>query len=130
MHALLYRSSATHPLTGADFSAIRAASTIRNGLWGVTSLLLCGFEPSSGRPGFVQWIEGEREAVESLFAHVRSDPRHRDVARIASGDSLRAATQGRRLFDGWAMEISHGPTLPGTVAEFLGTLPAVRAAAT
>ena len=116
MYALLYRSAAACSITEADIDGIREAARERNGLWGVTGVLLCGTRGD----GFVQWLEGERETVLDLYAHIQADPRHTALGVIASGDALLDVTAGQRLFDDWEMRIHDVEMLPLTVDGFLG----------
>ncbi len=87
MHAILYRSTATGPVSPADIEQIADAAARRNALWSITGLLLHGPD-AHGRHGFAQWIEGDAENTEYLFALICADCRHTDVTRIADGHDL------------------------------------------
>ena len=142
MYALLYRSTATRALAEADYDAIRDAAQARNGLWGVTGVLLCGpwatdtsaavsgwaspFPPGLSPSGFVQWIEGEEETIRDLYAHIRADTRHTDTVEVASGDVLVAHTAGERLFPGWDMHVVPIEALPETLDAFLAVADGLR----
>lgn len=133
MYALLYCSSASGPLSVVDLSGIAAAAAERNSLWGVTGLLLYGQGPVTSRlatgpppSGFVQWIEGERETVQDLYAHIQADPRHTDFSVIARGEHLAAPTVAGRLFPHWKLRICPTEALPRTLASFLRLAVSVR----
>lgn len=51
-----------------------------------------------GNGFFFQCLEGDRETVESLYEHIKSDDRHEDVR------TLRNVAIERRTFDLWAMK--------------------------
>ncbi len=137
MYALLYRSTATCGLAEADYDAIRDAARARNGLWGVTGVLLCASSATDESDprgaacplGFVQWIEGEEETIRDLYAHIRADTRHGDTVEIASGDALAAHTGGERLFPAWEMHVVMVASLPETVESFLAVAERLRDAA-
>lgn len=122
MYALLYRSTAACALAESDFESIRDHADGRNGLWGVTGLLLCGPAPD-GERGFVQWLEGERETVHALYAHIQADARHARFEVLAEGDALETVTGGDRLFPGRHLEIRHTEALPRSLGGFLEALP-------
>ena len=46
---------------------------------------------------FIQYIEGERDIVESLFDLICRDGRHRNILKLADGEIE------ERLFPGWSM---------------------------
>ena len=117
MYALLYRSSASCSVTADLLSDLYAASQMRNGLWGITGVLLCC--TSGDVHSFAQWLEGEEETVHDLYAHIRADTRHTACVVLASGDDLLAVTHGERLFGEWEMRVLDVGVLPMTVAEFL-----------
>jgi hypothetical protein len=93
LHRLLYISTATRPMSEADLKGLVAAAEKRNAALGVTGLLIfTGVH-------FMQLLEGEREAVENLFASICSDPRHAQIARlVAEPTSCRACPE-------WAMAL-------------------------
>jgi hypothetical protein len=77
---------------------------------------------------FVQWIEGPKEAVESLFASIQDDPRHTDVEILARGSSASLCGRAQtapvdtdgRLFPSWSMGLVRLAELPATLSGFLG----------
>lgn len=114
MYALLYRSSATCPFDADAVEAVEAAAEARNGLWSLASLLLHG-PCADGRAGFAQWIEGERESVEALFALVAADTRHAGVAVLGRGDGL----GGAPLLGGRGMRAEAVAAVPETLDAFV-----------
>ena len=107
---IFYRPSTSCSIPADDTAGICEAARERNGLRDITGVLLCG------RPGggFVRWLEGERETVLGLFAHIRADPRHTALAVIVSEDALLGVTVGQRRFGDWEMRIHDVATLPAT----------------
>jgi hypothetical protein len=67
----------------------------RNAETGVTGALVCRADL------YLQLLEGPEEAVEPLYARIRRDDRHIEVARLGSAPSA------VRLFPDWAMR--HDP---------------------
>ena len=127
MHALLYRSRARPGLLASDLNAIIETAEDRNHQLGVTGLLLYGQLPAvPGAPGeFVQWIEGDEEAVEGLYGDIAHDHRHFDPEVLARGpiaeltaNSGIVTTVGR-LFPAWSMGLVRLSELPATLSGFL-----------
>ena len=108
MHALLYRSRARPGLLAGDLNAIIETAESRNRAIDVTGILLYGqLAIVAGAPGeFVQWIEGPEDAVEALYADIRTDARHFDpdviargpVADIAAGSGCRVSGGAEKLW--------------------------------
>ena len=127
MHALLYRSRARPGLLAGDLNAIIETAESRNRAIDVTGILLYGqLAIVAGAPGeFVQWLEGPEDAVEALYADIRTDARHFDpdviargpVADIAAGSGCRVS--GGRLFPAWSMRLVRLSELPATPQGFL-----------
>jgi hypothetical protein len=88
---LLYASRASAPLTPETIDAIVAASRKGNPSHGITGLLCHSGEI------FMQVLEGGRDAVSELYAHIASDPRHKDVILL----SYEEITE--RRFASWTM---------------------------
>lgn len=130
MHALLYRSAARPGLLADDLNAIIETAEENNRAAGVTGLLLHGkFEALPALAGqFVQWIEGDKDAVEGLFAQIQTDPRHSDIEVLARGPistlarhgTLTRRLVGGRLFPSWTMGLVRLAELPATLEGFLG----------
>jgi acylphosphatase len=77
LYQLLYLSTAKPELTEDALLDLLSKSQARNAARGITGLLL----HSDGN--IIQVIEGEREAVESLYAKIESDPRHGGVMALS-----------------------------------------------
>lgn len=114
MYALLYRSSATCTFDSDAERCVAEAARERNDLWNLSALLLHG-PCHDGRAGFAQWIEGEREAVEVLFRHIATDPRHDGVDALARGEGL----GGAPLLADHAIRAAAVDPLPETLDAFL-----------
>jgi len=70
MHHLIYLSSARRDFSAQELQELLVRSRYHNEQQGITGLLLY----KDGN--FLQAIEGEEEAVESLYARIEADPRH------------------------------------------------------
>lgn len=94
LHRLAYVSRAT-AASGAEaarhLAAILSLARRHNAEAGITGALL------HSRRWFAQVLEGERAALEALYARIARDPRHRDVTLLA----LHPAA--RRVFAEWSM---------------------------
>ena len=88
---LLYVSRAIGPQTTAVTGSILTAARTRNPVLGITGVLF------QGQGLYMQMIEGERSAVNSLYGHILRDQRHTDVEIL----SLEEVT-GRQLKK-WSM---------------------------
>jgi hypothetical protein len=91
MIRLIYVSQARRDLTESDLQAILATSRRTNQALGITGILT--YHPH----GFMQCLEGEREAVEKIYARILCDSRHTEVKTLAYD------TIDKRLFPLWAM---------------------------
>lgn len=98
---LVYRSRATYEFGADDMIRLLLAARERNGREHITGVLLYRDRV------FMQLLEGERDAVEAMYARIGRDPRHDDVhvERIADRDT--------RLLPGWNMGYAHGPVTDG-----------------
>ncbi|MGI9210961.1 MAG: BLUF domain-containing protein [Methylococcaceae bacterium] len=76
LYALVYISLATHKMTEAELSSLLATCRQNNRLLEVTGLLLY-------RDGFfIQALEGQKSALDTLFEKISRDTRHSDVLLI------------------------------------------------
>lgn len=94
IHRVIYGSRVAAdlaPLSSTDVDGILAASIRNNAAVGVTGMLL------HHRDVFVQVLEGDRAAVDAVYARVERDPRHRDVRLVS------AAPAAERMFGEWSM---------------------------
>ena len=90
-HCIVYLSSSVGLLQEDDLLAILRQSRHYNSQHSITGVLLY----ING--SIIQVLEGEREAVESLYQRIMQDKRHSGVTRIIN----RAIT--KRLFTNWTM---------------------------
>lgn len=98
---LLYISEAAEPMTASQLEAIRTTSVRYNAEHDITGVLFY----SAGH--FVQLLEGDTEAIHTLFEKIATDPRHHHIDLLV----LRPVNQ--RLFADWNMGLLdlgvHGP---------------------
>jgi hypothetical protein len=76
MIQLIYGSTAVNPFTSDQLVELLKAARQKNERLNVTGMLL--YYDSS----FIQVLEGEAEAVDSLFETIKSDDRHEAVTRF------------------------------------------------
>jgi hypothetical protein len=88
---LMYASRATAGVDAEELSAILRQSRGSNPARGITGALCL----ASGN--FIQVLEGSRVAVNELYHHIASDPRHTGVTLL----SYQEVTE--RRFAGWSM---------------------------
>lgn len=89
--SLTYVSFEAYPMTEADLLKILDTAHQFNPTQNITGMLLF-------RNGyFIQALEGEETAVDTLYEKIAADPRHRNVMLVA-----REATT-KRSFGNWAM---------------------------
>jgi hypothetical protein len=89
----IYSSKESQEFSAADLKTLLMQARIRNREVGVTGILVY----HAGC--FLQVLEGEKAAVETILSRIENDPRHGEL-RILS----RAASVGkRRLFGDWSM---------------------------
>ncbi len=91
IHCIVYFSSSVGPLQEIDLLNILQQSRHNNSKNGITGVILYV------RGSIIQVLEGEKEAVETLYKRIEQDQRHTDVVRVFS----RNITQ--RLFTDWTM---------------------------
>jgi hypothetical protein len=90
---LMYRSRSTIPdeRRKVELGVLFGVARSTNKAHGITGALLCVDDC------FVQVLEGEEAAVQSLFEHIARDDRHDDVAVLETGPIP------ERVFSRWAM---------------------------
>lgn len=88
---LLYASRAAEPVTPELVDSVLAQCRAHNPSLGITGILCHGGDV------FMQVLEGGRTAVNSLYAEIVRDPRHRDIAVL----HFEEVTE--RRFAGWTM---------------------------
>lgn len=91
MHHLIYSSTAAYPFSDTELQDLLAKARSRNEQYGVTGVLLY----HEGQ--FMQLLEGEAEAVHTLYSKIEQDARHTGIFKLA--DKPISA----RSFAEWAM---------------------------
>lgn len=95
-----YISRFSEGMNQSEIEAIGLQAAERNAGLGITGVLM------TGGGLFFQLLEGPPEAVDQVWASIRSDPRHRDVVLIAAQEGVTS-----RIFPDWAMRrvsLDHG----------------------
>jgi len=94
MHAIAYVSAASWSLPDAQIDDIVAGARRRNALTGITGVLLyCD-------GNFMQYIEGEEDAVVETFARIRASDSHYQINELMNQPIL------EREFGDWTMGFS------------------------
>lgn len=91
LYELVYSSIAAHPMTEGDVHLLLDQARSENEKLGISGLLIFDGER------FLQVLEGEQGAVDTLFDAIMRDRRHQDIKVFHSG-----AIDGRS-FDTWFM---------------------------
>ena len=91
MHALVYESRADERLTDTELEVILIVSRVRNARRGITGVLL------KHGDRIVQYLEGERAAIDRTFDAIAGSALHRDVTVVERADGV------ERVFDRWHM---------------------------
>lgn len=102
---LIYVSRAIPAISDADIHDILSVSRARNEELGVTGLLLFA------NHGFIQVLEGTKDAVEAVFGSIERDRRHQAV------NALVRETIARRSFPTWSMGFERPPHFPEQVKD-------------
>ena len=97
LHALVYRSQATHPLDVHDLDQLLLDARVANELADVTGALLYG------GLRFVQYLEGTRADVEQIYARITRASQHHQLEILEQG------RVEKRLFQRWHMGFAHAP---------------------
>jgi FAD-dependent sensor of blue light len=92
MLQIVYTSTANQEFSPADLEWLLTSARARNKVIGVTGMLV--FHHGT----FLQALEGEKRAVNEIFASIRGDGRHRDVTILHRGSGLE-----QRVFGHWSM---------------------------
>jgi Sensors of blue-light using FAD len=92
MHQIVYTSSAKQEFSAADLKKLLIAARMRNKAVGVTGMLV--FHDGA----FLQALEGEKRAVNEIFARIQNDPRHGDLVVLHRGPGPEP-----RVFGEWSM---------------------------
>lgn len=91
MYFIVYVSAATEVFSKAALLDLLAKAREKNHRLGITGLLL--YKDGD----FIQLLEGEKAAVQSLFNTISADPRHANTIVLLEGES------DKRLFSDWSM---------------------------
>ena len=91
LHQIIYTSHSLVPMKREDLLDLLERSRRVNAAAGITGLLL------HADGSFIQTIEGEFAAVQSLFARIEHDPRHGGMILIADEPIA------RRSYGDWSM---------------------------
>jgi hypothetical protein len=94
---LIYCSAASRPMSTAALAGILTHARAYNGAHGLTGMLLYA------EGSFFQVLEGTAEEIDTLFARIGRDPRHRRITRIIR-EPIRA-----RTFSDWSMGFADIP---------------------
>ena len=113
MFFLVYVSSAVAPFSRSELGSLLAKCHTNNAAAGITGMLLY----KGGN--FMQLLEGEEQAVRTLYARIGDDPRHRGLLTLVEGPLA------EREFPEWSMGFrdltaAEVRSVPG-YSEFLNT---------
>jgi len=108
MHHLIYLSWAAVPLTDKELQQLLVHARRRNTELAITGVLLYGNER------FLQVLEGEENAVQEVYAHIRRDTRHTNILTFVN------KPVAQRAFTEWAMAFQ--PVTPQQMEEVVGYL--------
>ncbi|NIA70760.1 BLUF domain-containing protein [Pelagibius litoralis] len=95
VYRLMYLSAAKHEMGAEELETILSTARNANAAKGITGMLLYVERQ------FLQYLEGEQEAVETLYRNIEKDPRHSGVIRLFAGPCA------RRVFADWSMGYHH-----------------------
>ncbi|MEU8895698.1 BLUF domain-containing protein [Nocardia sp. NPDC048505] len=98
-YTLTYSSTASFVLSEHEVETLLGRARARNAADDVTGLLVY-LRYGPARAGFVQVLEGERDAVEQTYARIQRDELHTDLTV-----SERAVTP-RRRYAAWSMRFA------------------------
>jgi hypothetical protein len=92
MHQIVYTSTASEDFANADLKKLLLGARTRNKALGVSGMLV--FHDGT----FLQALEGEKRAVNEIFASILSDRRHHDIDVLHRGPGF-----DQRVFGDWSM---------------------------
>jgi len=92
MHQIVYASTAVEDFSDADLKKLLLGARMRNKGLGVSGMLV--FHDGT----FLQALEGEKQAVNEIFASILADKRHRDIFVLHRGPGPE-----QRVFGDWSM---------------------------
>ncbi len=91
VYQVVYESRSSRNLSVDDMSAILRSSIRNNGRLGISGIL------AYCRGRFMQVLEGDRGAVDEVFARIMQDDRHRSLVLLSG------RTVNSRVFGNWQM---------------------------
>ncbi|MFD1872667.1 BLUF domain-containing protein [Hymenobacter bucti] len=91
MHHIIYMSTASWPMTDAELQELLRQAQQGNERLGITGALVYG----DGQ--FMQIMEGEQATLETLYAHLGQDRRHKGLFKLADRPII------ERRFSEWSM---------------------------
>lgn len=91
MHHLIYLSRATQPLSDEALATLLRQARHYNAQHELTGVL------AYGNGQFMQLLEGEQAAIDTLYARIQQDPRHENIVRFAD------KAIAERSFPTWSM---------------------------
>lgn len=92
--SVTYRSRAAAPMSELDLHRLARSAQLRNGAERVTGLMV--YE----RGWIFQQLEGPTDGLQRIWASIRRDPRHLDIAVLTEGPT------DTRHFDDWDLKLS------------------------
>jgi len=110
MRRIVYLSTATRLMSDADLMEVLRVSRVNNARDGVTGMLLY----QGGN--FIQLLEGEPAAIDTVYARVEKDPRHHSVLRMLDGEAE------ERLFADWSMAFRPNASLSAALKDEIAEL--------
>ena len=113
MHQLLYVSQATRNIPASDLDDILAVGRANNLARDLSGILV------HVDSGFLQILEGQRDAVMQMYGRIAEDPRHSHPRVLVD------RTVAARSFSGWSLGYEH---LKGAKDEMAGMFGIVREA--
>jgi hypothetical protein len=97
MKYLIYVSQTAHPMSDAELAEILQYSRSRNTREGITGLLIYRYSPGENRGNFMQFLEGEAQAIDRAWQRIAADPRHHTKIVLEEGGAE------ARAFPDWSM---------------------------
>ena len=91
LHEIIYVSLASRDLPAEELAQLLDKARTHNATLGITGMMIYH------RREFMQLLEGEQEAVQSLYDRIASDPRHQQLRKIWDGPIR------ERGFSDWGM---------------------------
>lgn len=101
MYRVIYASRAAAPMRDRELEELLVDARMRNEEDDLTGLLLYFGPDVTDEPGFLQVLEGDRDAVEATYARIGRDRRHRGMRRISEGQV------DERMFPDWRMGLEY-----------------------